>query len=60
VADHRTEGDAFAMLEAAAQEAAYAPAYDPAQNIGSNNWVVSGRLSESGYPIMARASTRLI
>ncbi|MCY3774608.1 MAG: penicillin acylase family protein, partial [Candidatus Aminicenantes bacterium] len=23
------------------------------QDVGSNNWVISGRLSESGYPIMA-------
>jgi penicillin amidase len=28
-----------------------APAIDP--DIGSNNWVVSGGLSESGYPLMA-------
>ncbi|HSG47170.1 MAG TPA: penicillin acylase family protein, partial [Longimicrobiales bacterium] len=41
------------MLEQAAMAAAYAPAWDPDEGIGSNNWVVSGRLSESGYPLMA-------
>jgi penicillin amidase len=25
---------------------------DPREDIGSNNWVVSGKLSESGYPLM--------
>ena len=59
VADHRGEADAFAMLEAAAETAAYAPAYDPAENVGSNNWVVSGRLSQSGYPIMANDPHRV-
>ena len=53
VAEHRGDADAFASLERAAEAAAYAPEYDPADDVGSNNWVVSGRLSESGYPIMA-------
>ncbi|MDH5589245.1 MAG: penicillin acylase family protein, partial [Gemmatimonadota bacterium] len=53
VAAHRGDEDAFALLETAAEEAAFAPAYDPAQNVGSNNWVVSGSRSESGYPMMA-------
>ncbi len=53
VADHRGDMDGFAMLERAAEEAAYAPAYDPATDVGSNNWVVSGARTESGYPIMA-------
>jgi penicillin amidase len=47
------------MFEAAAADAAYAPAYDMEQDIGSNNWVVSGRLSESGYPIMANDPHRV-
>jgi penicillin amidase len=53
VPEHRGGGDAFASLERAAQAAARAPAYDPAADVGSNNWVVSGRLTESGYPLMA-------
>ncbi|MEJ2218182.1 MAG: penicillin acylase family protein [Gemmatimonadota bacterium] len=53
VPEHRGDDGAFARLQAAAAAAAYAPAYDPAADVGSNNWVVSGRLSESGYPIMA-------
>jgi penicillin amidase len=53
VPEHRGDDGAFARLQAASAAAAYAPAYDPAADVGSNNWVVSGRLSESGYPIMA-------
>jgi len=53
VAEHRGGTDAFERLEAAAEAAGYAQSYDPAEGIGSNNWVVSGRLSESGYPLMA-------
>ncbi|HEX9581431.1 MAG TPA: penicillin acylase family protein [Gemmatimonadales bacterium] len=37
--------------EAAGGTAGQAAVSDP--DIGSNNWVVSGRLSESGYPLMA-------
>lgn len=53
MADRRGDSDAFAMLEAAASEASAVMAYDVEQDIGSNNWVVSGARSESGYPIMA-------
>lgn len=53
VAEHRGDDGAFASLEQAADAAAYAQSYDPTEGIGSNNWVVSGRLSESGYPLMA-------
>ena len=53
VTEHRGEADAFESLEQATTEAGYAQSYDPAEGIGSNNWVVSGRLSESGYPLMA-------
>ncbi|MDA0313565.1 MAG: penicillin acylase family protein, partial [Gemmatimonadetes bacterium] len=52
VADRRGDGDAFAMLEQAAEAAAQTIAYDPKGDIGSNNWVVSGARSESGYPVM--------
>lgn len=43
-----------------------APAADPfawthaARDIGSNNWVVSGKLTESGYPIMANDPHRAL
>ena len=66
VAEHRGDAEAFARLEAAAAgvRGAGASWQDPAgwpdplawenpEDIGSNNWVVSGRLSESGYPLMA-------
>jgi penicillin amidase len=43
----------FALLEAAAEEAARVVAYDVEQDVGSNNWVVDGSRSASGYPIMA-------
>lgn len=53
VDDRRADPDAFAMLERAAADVARPIAYDEAQDVGSNNWVVSGSRSESGYPIMA-------
>lgn len=59
VPEHRGDADAFVLLEAAAEAATTAPAYDAAQDIGSNNWVVSGRLSESGFPIMANDPHRV-
>jgi len=51
--EHRGDAAAFAYLEQVAEDAAYALAYDPNEGVGSNNWVVSGRLTESGYPLMA-------
>jgi penicillin amidase len=59
VAEHRADPDAFSLLEAAAAEAARQEEHDLGQDIGSNNWVVSGRLSESGYPIMANDPHRV-
>jgi len=53
VADRRGDADAFAMLETAARDAASVVAYDVEQDIGSNNWVVDGSRSESGFPMMA-------
>jgi len=49
----RADSDAFAMLERSAAESTRTEAYDEAQDVGSNNWVVSGARSASGYPIMA-------
>jgi penicillin amidase len=49
----RGDTDAFAMLEAAAEEASSVVAYDVEQDIGSNNWVIDGSRSESGFPMMA-------
>lgn len=49
----RADDDSFAMLERAAAEASAVVAYDVEQDIGSNNWVVDGSRSESGYPMMA-------
>ncbi len=53
VPERRGGAGDFATLERAAAAAAYAPARDPAESVGSNNWVVSGARTESGYPIMA-------
>ena len=66
VPEHRGDEEAFARLEAAAAgvrgaESGWqdAPSWQDPQgwpdyeSLGSNNWVVSGRLSESGYPLMA-------
>jgi penicillin amidase len=50
---HRGSSDAFALLEASARDASAVTAYDVEKDIGSNNWVVAGRRSESGYPMMA-------
>ena len=67
VPEHRGDAEAFARLEAAlagmrgggAADRQDAPNWhDPVawpdyESLGSNNWVVSGRLSESGHPLMA-------
>ena len=66
VPEHRGDEEAFARLEAAMPGAGgKAPSWQEApswrdalawqdlEDIGSNNWVVSGRLSESGFPLMA-------
>ncbi len=52
-ASRRADDEAFAMLEVAARDASAVVAYDVEQDIGSNNWVVDGSRSESGYPMMA-------
>ncbi|MEM7414227.1 MAG: penicillin acylase family protein [Gemmatimonadota bacterium] len=49
----RADDDSFAMLERAAADASAVVAYDVEQDIGSNNWIVDGSRSESGYPMMA-------
>jgi len=59
VDDRRGEHDAFVMLERAAEASSRTVAYDPKGDIGSNNWVVSGARSESGYPIMANDPHRV-
>ena len=66
VPEHRGDEEAFARLEAASARVRGAGAgwqdapswQDPLawpdyESLGSNNWVVSGRLSESGFPLMA-------
>ena len=49
----RGDVDAFAMLEEAVLDASSVVAYDVEQDIGSNNWVIDGTRSESGFPMMA-------
>ena len=66
VPEHRGDEEAFALLEeASAHVRGTTPGWQDApswqdplawpdyESLGSNNWVVSGRLSESGYPLMA-------
>ncbi|HEY0969828.1 MAG TPA: penicillin acylase family protein [Gemmatimonadales bacterium] len=72
VPGYRASPDAARVLEAANTLIADAsPAPDPAaaageidwrerRSIGSNNWVVSGRLTESGYPFMANDPHRAL
>ena len=50
VPQYRGDEEALERLEMAAPEPADWPDYE---SLGSNNWVVGGRLSESGYPLMA-------
>jgi penicillin amidase len=58
--EHRGDAEAFALLEASAAEAVRAANGEADQNIGSNNWVVSGRLAQAGYPIMANDPHRTL
>ncbi|MDE2804234.1 MAG: penicillin acylase family protein [Gemmatimonadota bacterium] len=52
VPEYRGDEEALATLEAATgwEDPLAWPDYE---SLGSNNWVVSGRLSESGFPLMA-------
>ncbi|MDP1570107.1 MAG: penicillin acylase family protein [Vicinamibacterales bacterium] len=50
---------AFRAARTAGAEAAPAEPVDP-HDIGSNNWVVAGARTESGYPIMANDPHRVI
>ena len=59
VAEHRADAESVARLERAAGASATAVAAEPQLDIGSNNWVVSGARSESGYPIMANDPHRV-
>lgn len=59
VAEHRGDGEAFARIERAVEASATALAEDSQLDIGSNNWVVSGWRSASGYPIMANDPHRV-
>ena len=61
VPEHRGDEEAFEQLQSALRDvrgATGAPGPMPLtwpdlESLGSNNWVVSGSLSESGYPLMA-------
>ncbi len=60
VAEHRGDEEAFARLDAAVagRDDTDPGWHDPLawpdyESLGSNNWVVSGNLSESGFPLMA-------
>ena len=59
VAEHRGDEVALARLEQSTVDPGKARTYDSELDIGSNNWVLSGKLSESGYPIMANDPHRV-
>ncbi len=59
VTEHRGAGEALARLEQATQAPDKVPTYDAGLDIGSNNWVVGGSRSESGYPMMANDPHRV-
>jgi penicillin amidase len=72
VAEYRASGDDMDRLAAAAIEASSLASvrtpdtdvgggvpWDARLDIGSNNWVVSGGLTESGYPMMANDPHRV-
>ena len=50
-AEHRGSGQARSLLNGADAPPAWTDA--DRESTGSNNWVVSGRLAESGFPMMA-------
>jgi penicillin amidase len=52
--------DAFDQLAAVNQQLADELAWRERRSIGSNNWVVSGRLTESGHPMMANDPHRAL
>jgi penicillin amidase len=53
VAAHRGSPEQFERLAAVTEADEERLAWQGRRDIGSNNWVVSGRLTESGFPIMA-------
>ena len=59
VPEHRGEEEAYLRLEEAAAVAATPRAWDPAESIGSNNWVVDGTRSQSRWPMMANDPHRV-
>ncbi|MDX1547185.1 MAG: penicillin acylase family protein [Rhodothermales bacterium] len=58
-AAHRNDPAAFEHLARAAEAAAHRLHRHEREAIGSNNWVVSGRLTQSGYPVMANDPHRV-
>ena len=54
--EHRGDQEALELVQASVPDRRGADRFTEWQDqrdVGSNNWVVSGRLSESGYPLMA-------
>ena len=51
--EHRGGGPARSLLDGAADSDALAWSEPEYESTGSNNWVVAGRLAESGFPMMA-------
>ena len=59
-AAYRASPDAFGRLAGINQQLADELAWRERRSIGSNNWVVSGRLTESGRPMMANDPHRAL
>jgi penicillin G amidase len=59
VQEARNDRQAFQELDEAFQKELAAVEEQEKYSIGSNNWVVSGELTESGFPIMANDPHRL-
>lgn len=51
--EYRRGGEDEALIPDSELMSAGEPSWDPARDMGSNNWVVAGRRSESGFPLMA-------
>jgi penicillin amidase len=53
IAAFRNDDDAYRRLAAASESLSVELKANERRDIGSNNWVVSGRLSASGHPLLA-------
>ena len=59
VAQHRNDAASFARLAAVAEQEQHEDQRLETENIGSNNWVISGRLAQDDFPLMANDPHRV-